>query len=78
MRRVARRGLLQEKLFPLIGLYPWDCCLCREVRLYRRRLMRVDAVHPDLTKAKKPEQVANKPGGSVPAGNNRLASRIVT
>jgi hypothetical protein len=40
--------------------------------------MRVDAVHPDLTKAKKPEQVANKPGGSVPAGNNRLASRIVT
>ena len=37
MRRVARRGFLQQKLFPLFDLYPWECAYCREVTLARKR-----------------------------------------
>jgi hypothetical protein len=29
------------RLFPLLGLYPWECGFCREERLYRSRYTRV-------------------------------------
>jgi hypothetical protein len=27
--REERKGFLQSKLFPLLGLYPWECKVCR-------------------------------------------------
>jgi hypothetical protein len=38
LRRERRKGLLQVKLFPLFGLFPWECKLCRNVKLYRARV----------------------------------------
>jgi hypothetical protein len=38
LRREDRRGFLQLKIFPLFGLYPWECVMCRKVRIYRRHL----------------------------------------
>ncbi len=37
LRRVPRKGFLQDKVFPLFGYYPWECPLCRQKRLLRRR-----------------------------------------
>ena len=37
LRREKRESLLQQKVFPLFGLYPWECALCRKVRYYRQR-----------------------------------------
>jgi hypothetical protein len=37
MRRSPRRSFLQRSLYPLLGLYPWECGFCREERLYRAR-----------------------------------------
>jgi hypothetical protein len=38
MRRELRKGFLQARIFPLFGLFPWECQLCRKVRLYSRRV----------------------------------------
>jgi hypothetical protein len=35
LRREPRSGFLQKSVFPLLGLYPWECVICRKVRLYR-------------------------------------------
>src|SRR6185312_14107843 len=35
--RKERMGLFQKRIFPLLGLYPWECRLCRLVCLMRRR-----------------------------------------
>jgi len=37
MRRVVRETFLQRKVYPLFGFYPWECPLCREPILYRKR-----------------------------------------
>ena len=37
LRREERRGFFQLKVFPLFGLYPWECTICREVGMYRRQ-----------------------------------------
>ena len=37
MRRLPRLGFLQKKLWPLFGLYPWECPICRKTRLVQRR-----------------------------------------
>ncbi|MFP5227045.1 MAG: hypothetical protein ACLGXA_05405 [Acidobacteriota bacterium] len=37
MARIARRGFLQERVFPLFGRYPWQCAICGAQRLLRRR-----------------------------------------
>jgi hypothetical protein len=34
LRREERRGFLQRRFFPRFGLFPWECKLCRKVRLY--------------------------------------------
>ena len=41
LRRLARQGFLQQKVFPHFGLYPWECPTCRKTRLYRKRGKRV-------------------------------------
>lgn len=35
--RKERRGFLQKKLLPLLGLYPWHCISCRQSTLLRLR-----------------------------------------
>ncbi len=37
MRRLGRVGFLQRKIFPILGLYPWRCPICRKTRLRRER-----------------------------------------
>lgn len=37
MRRLARRGFLQNKVYPLLGLYPWECLACRTSKMIRKR-----------------------------------------
>jgi hypothetical protein len=37
MRRLARKGFLQSKLFPVFGFYPWECFTCRDRKLLRSR-----------------------------------------
>lgn len=35
-RRVNRQGWLQERLLPsLLGLFPWECVLCRRKKFFR-------------------------------------------
>jgi hypothetical protein len=31
MRRLNRRGYIREVILPLLGLYPWECVICRKV-----------------------------------------------
>jgi len=35
--RIYREGLMQERIYPLFGLYPWRCKICREKQMLRRR-----------------------------------------
>jgi len=41
LRRLARQGLLQRKVYPLFGLFPWECPICRQTRLFRVRGKRI-------------------------------------
>ena len=54
MRRKKRKGLLQMRFFPLLGLYPWECCFCRTVRLYRKKFERVEQKFPDPSGSERP------------------------
>jgi hypothetical protein len=38
LRRQHRRGFFQRRLFPIFGLFPWECVLCRKVKLYRQEM----------------------------------------
>lgn len=37
LRRENRVGFLQVKIFPLLGLYPWECVICRKVGMYHKQ-----------------------------------------
>ncbi len=37
MARVSRRGFWQERVLPMLGRYPWQCAICGEERILRRR-----------------------------------------
>jgi ribosomal protein L37AE/L43A len=37
LTRVARKGFLQEHIYPKFGLYPWECGQCRQVFLLKAR-----------------------------------------
>lgn len=37
LRRLARQGLMQGLLYPILGLYPWECPRCRKPVLRRSR-----------------------------------------
>ncbi|HEX4309765.1 MAG TPA: hypothetical protein VHZ25_07035 [Acidobacteriaceae bacterium] len=37
MARISRRGILQTRIFPLLGMYPWQCAICGEEKLLQRR-----------------------------------------
>lgn len=48
LRRLNRVGFLERNVFAKLGIYPWECVLCRN-RVYRladgRMQMRRDALH---------------------------------
>jgi hypothetical protein len=40
LRRLARKGFLQLRVFPLIGYYPWECPVCRKTLMIRKQYLR--------------------------------------
>ncbi len=40
MRRLSRRGFLQEKIYSWFGYYPWECPLCRKPTMLRKQYQR--------------------------------------
>jgi predicted RNA-binding Zn-ribbon protein involved in translation (DUF1610 family) len=49
MARIARRGFLRLRIFPMLGLYPWQCAICGKEELHRRRgaVMRKSQRNPE-------------------------------
>jgi hypothetical protein len=37
LRRLARRGFLENGIFPFFGYFPWECLSCRNKRMLRAR-----------------------------------------
>ena len=37
MRRLPREGFMQKKFWPIFGLFPWECPVCRKPHLMRSR-----------------------------------------
>ncbi len=37
LARIARRGFLRQKLYPILGFYPWECAICRKEFIIRKR-----------------------------------------
>jgi hypothetical protein len=58
LRRENRRGFLQLKVFPLFGLYPWECIMCRRVGMHFAAGRRLDAApqrtNPPLKEYRRP------------------------
>jgi hypothetical protein len=40
LRRLARKGFLQLRVFPLFGYYPWECPVCRKTLMIRKQYLR--------------------------------------
>ena len=40
LRRMSRDGFLQKRVYPLLGLFPWECPVCRTPVLLRKRYLR--------------------------------------
>ena len=40
LRRQGRTGFLQTVVLPRLGLFPWECGLCRKIFLLRQRRTR--------------------------------------
>jgi uncharacterized C2H2 Zn-finger protein len=40
MRRLARRGFMQVKFYPIFGFYPWECPICRKITMERKQYQR--------------------------------------
>ena len=36
-RRARRTGLLQNVVYPRLGLFPWECTACRRIFLVKQR-----------------------------------------
>lgn len=41
LRRTSRVSFLENKIFPLVGIYPWECANCRQHYLRRKRYERL-------------------------------------
>jgi ssDNA-binding Zn-finger/Zn-ribbon topoisomerase 1 len=37
LTRVARRGFMQERVYPKFGMFPWECAQCRQIFLLKSR-----------------------------------------
>jgi hypothetical protein len=40
LRRIPRKGVLQQKVYTLFGYYPWECPICRAPILLRKQHQR--------------------------------------
>jgi len=40
LRRISRKGFLQLNFFPLFGLYPWECPICRTTVMRKKQHQR--------------------------------------
>lgn len=53
LRRLPRSGFLQKRVYSFFGYYPWECPICRQVRMFRERGKRVRKVRqPELSRSK--------------------------
>jgi len=41
LRRLPRQGFLQRKIYSTLGFFPWECPICRNNFLLRKRGKRV-------------------------------------
>jgi hypothetical protein len=37
MARIARRGFWRERILPFFGRYPWQCAICGQEKMLRKR-----------------------------------------
>ncbi|HVZ84561.1 MAG TPA: hypothetical protein VG893_12885 [Terracidiphilus sp.] len=37
LRRLPRQGFLQKQVYAWFGYYPWECPICRQVKMLRKR-----------------------------------------
>jgi len=37
LRRIPRKGFLQQKVYPSFGYYPWECPVCRETVMAKKQ-----------------------------------------
>ena len=37
LRRLERKGFLQQSVYPKFGYYPWECPVCRELIFRKKR-----------------------------------------
>jgi hypothetical protein len=37
LTRIARSGFMQERIYPKLGMFPWECGQCRQVFLLKSR-----------------------------------------
>ena len=53
LRRLAREGFLQKKVYSKFGYYPWECPLCREPILVKQqhRLKKRGEAEPETMEA---------------------------
>ena len=40
LRRLPRKGFMQEKIYALFGYFPWECAHCRRTTMHRLRSRR--------------------------------------
>lgn len=63
LRRESRFGFLQHKVFPVFGLYPWECVFCRKTLLYHKQFDDGETSERPLSR---PKLAANMPSGRSP------------
>jgi hypothetical protein len=62
--RIARRGFLRSRVLPILGLYPWQCAVCRRQYLVPRR----SASYRQTAEAVEPDDSASLPNETLPVG----------
>jgi hypothetical protein len=60
MRRIERKGVLQKKVFSFFGYFPWECPLCRVVKLFKNRGGRRSRRTPDFHGTRQSAFFANR------------------
>ena len=79
LRRLARQGFLQTKVYSRFGYYPWECPLCREPVMVRQqhRYKKPNESQAEA-KTKTPSGVgAVGPEGIGPGANGSAGARVV-
>jgi len=40
MHRLERKGFMQLNVYPLFGYYPWECGMCKQLFMIKKRYRR--------------------------------------